>query len=136
MDGILLAMVYTGQPYRNYQREQGYLDLGRRKYISGKKPRHTPESRKEATRRERIRVKALAQAYLLLQRVIPFDSGTKITYLTVLRGAMAYIKALEMILGIRKDIFTPNGKMQEKSGQDGGESFPKTELLSIKEEPS
>lgn len=87
-----------------------YTLTGKREtYLGNRKPRHTPESRKEATRRERLRVKALSQAYDSLQQVIPFDSDTKITYLSILRGAVAYIKALEMILGIREDIFATKG---------------------------
>lgn len=102
-----------------------YLPSRRHPYVNNKKPRHTPESRKEATRRERIRVKALSQAYLSLQQVIPFDSNTKITYLSILRGAVAYIKALEMILGIREDILAKNSRKrgreckEEKENQEG-----------------
>ena len=60
-------------------------------------------------------MKALSQAYYTLQQVIPFDSNTKITYLSILRGAVAYIKALEMILGIREDILATNSR---KRGRD------------------
>lgn len=98
---------FTHEPAR-------YMSVRRVHYVSNRKPRHTPESRKEATRRERLRVKALSQAYDLLQQVIPFDKDTKITYLSILRGAVAYIKALEMILGIREDIFVTKTRRKER----------------------
>ena len=99
-----------------------YLATRRQSFIANKKPRHTPESRKEATRRERIRVKALSQAYNSLQQVIPFDSNTKITYLSILRGAVAYIKALEMILGIREDIFKTKNRKRRGGSKEGKEN--------------
>ena len=99
-----------------------YIPSRRHPYINSKKPRHTPESRKEATRRERIRVKALSQAYYSLQQVIPFDSNTKITYLSILRGAVAYIKALEMILGIREDILATSNRKRGRECKEEKEN--------------
>ncbi len=134
-------MVYAGEHYRHYHQhdhhDSSYFEYSRKKLIGGKKPRHTAESRKEATRRERLRVKALAQAYLSLQRVIPFDSGTKITYLTVLKGAVAYIKALEMILGIRKDIFSCKKEGKGKIAAETEENIQNkiNEDRMVKQEP-
>ena len=105
-----------------------------------KKPRHTPDSRREATRRERLRVKHLAVAYKNLHQAIPFDKGTKVTYLVILKGAIAYIKALEIMLGIRQEgrwqdsRYTNNKLSQERSVITVG-SEQSEELSSIKVKP-
>ena len=133
-----MNMAFAREQYTGFQSNGKYMDAtSRRIVLGGKKPRHTPETRKEATRRERIRVKALAQAYVALQHVIPFDSGTKITYLTILKGAVAYIKALEMLLGIREDILNCKSRKRtrcviSRDENNENEQFGKR----IKEEPA
>eukprot|EP00112_Aurelia_sp_Birch-Aquarium-sp1_P017089 Seg3936.1 transcript_id=Seg3936.1/GoldUCD/mRNA.D3Y31 product="Mesoderm posterior protein 1" protein_id=Seg3936.1/GoldUCD/D3Y31 len=130
-------MALHARHYSNYHNIAKFSTGSRARFESGKKPRHTPESRKEATRRERLRVKALAQAYMSLQSVIPFDSGTKITYLSILKGAVAYIKALEMVLGIREDILV--SRSRKRSIDSGDEKENKEDevciMKKIKEEP-
>ena len=121
-------------PIRRYH---GFVNFskfstGKGKLGYGKKPRHTPETRREATRRERLRVKALSQAYESLQQVIPFDSDTKITYLSILRGAVAYIKALEMILGVREDIIMTKNKKKGKATTAEKENHQ--DVITVKEE--
>lgn len=65
-----------------------------------KKPRHTPASRKEATRRERIRVQEIRLAYRSLQTVLNIPTHGRPRYLYILQTAIAYIKFLESRLGL------------------------------------
>lgn len=74
----------------------------RRKGIAKpKKPRHTIESRFEATVRERLRVQEIRLAYKSLQMALNIPMEGRPRYLHILQSAIAYIRYLEDKLGLR-----------------------------------
>nr|AAN85112.1 transcription factor JellyD1 [Podocoryna carnea] len=66
-----------------------------------KKPRHTVQSRFEATRRERLRVQEIRLAYKSLQMALNIPTERRPRYLHILESAIAYIRYLEDKLGFR-----------------------------------
>jgi len=60
-----------------------------------KKPRHTPASRREATRRERIRVQGIRLAYRSLQSALNLPIRGRPRYLHILQTAINRIRDLQ-----------------------------------------
>lgn len=82
-----------------------------------KKPRHTPASRKEATRRERIRVQELRLAYRSLQIVLNIPTRGRPRYLHILQSAISYIRFLESSIGLSRD-HKPSCGIQQNEESD------------------
>lgn len=82
-----------------------------------KKPRHTPASRKEATRRERIRVQELRLAYRSLQTVLNIPTRGRPRYLYILQSAISYIRFLESKIGLshENEVTEYEGDIQNKN---------------------
>ena len=65
-----------------------------------KKPRHTPASRKEATRRERERVQGIRLAFRSLQWTLKIPISGRPRYLHILQTAIERIRQLESQIGL------------------------------------
>ena len=63
-----------------------------------KKPRHTPASRREATRRERLRVQGIRLAYRSLQSALNIPITGRPRYLHILQSAINRINELEDLI--------------------------------------
>ena len=70
------------------------INRGTHTCLSFKRPRHTLKSRKEATRRERIRVQQLRMAYRSLQIILNIPKSGQPKYIQILQTAVRYIKIL------------------------------------------
>ena len=68
-----------------------------------KKPRHTIKSREEATRRERLRVQEIREAYRTLETTLKIKRIGRPKYLQILQTAIAYIRYLADKLGIQDE---------------------------------
>ena len=80
---------------RGVQEQNAKVKANHEKEIPKKKPRHTPASRREATRRERIRVQGIRLAYRSLQSALNLPIRGRPRYLHILQTAINRIRDLQ-----------------------------------------